>query len=310
MLSGEKILITGPAGRIAFGLARSLAADNEVWGIARFSDPATRDKVEALGVTTRTARHRRRRLRRPARPTSPTCCTSPPTSAPTTTTAALRVNAEGTGLRARALPQGEGGAGDVDGHRLQAAPRPVARVPRGRPARRRDGCRRRRRTRSSKIAEEAVARYCARVVRPARSPSPAWARRTATRAASRSGTSTRSRRASRCAPAGIRCRTARSTTTTSARSSSRCSTRPTVPATIVNWGGDEPVSVQEWSRVLRRAARRRGRGGRRRRSRARRSGRSATTPSGPRSPGRARSAGATGSGAMAEHSIPIAWRQR
>jgi nucleoside-diphosphate-sugar epimerase len=54
MLRGEKILITGPAGRIAFGLARSLAVDNEVWGIARFSDPATRDKVEALGVTTRT----------------------------------------------------------------------------------------------------------------------------------------------------------------------------------------------------------------------------------------------------------------
>jgi nucleoside-diphosphate-sugar epimerase len=54
MLSGEKILITGPAGRIAFGLARSLAPDNEVWGVARFSDPATRDKVEALGVTTRT----------------------------------------------------------------------------------------------------------------------------------------------------------------------------------------------------------------------------------------------------------------
>ena len=53
MLSGEKILITGPAGRIAFGLARSLAADNEVWGIARFSEQATREKVEALGVTTR-----------------------------------------------------------------------------------------------------------------------------------------------------------------------------------------------------------------------------------------------------------------
>jgi len=53
MLSDEKILITGPAGRIAFGLARSLAADNDVWGIARFSDPATREKVDALGVTTR-----------------------------------------------------------------------------------------------------------------------------------------------------------------------------------------------------------------------------------------------------------------
>jgi nucleoside-diphosphate-sugar epimerase len=49
----EKILITGPAGRIAFGLARSLAADNEVWGIARFSDPDARARVEALGVTTR-----------------------------------------------------------------------------------------------------------------------------------------------------------------------------------------------------------------------------------------------------------------
>jgi nucleoside-diphosphate-sugar epimerase len=53
MLSDEKILITGPAGRIAFGLARFLAADNDVWGIARFSDPATREKVESVGVTTR-----------------------------------------------------------------------------------------------------------------------------------------------------------------------------------------------------------------------------------------------------------------
>ncbi|HET9731474.1 MAG TPA: NAD(P)-dependent oxidoreductase [Acidimicrobiales bacterium] len=53
MLSGEKILITGPAGRIAFGIARTLAADNEVWGVSRFSDPAARSEVEALGVTTR-----------------------------------------------------------------------------------------------------------------------------------------------------------------------------------------------------------------------------------------------------------------
>ncbi|ADP79595.1 NAD-dependent epimerase/dehydratase family protein [Pseudofrankia inefficax] len=53
MLSGEKILITGPTGRIAFGLAETLAADNEVWGIARFGDPAARAEIEALGVTTR-----------------------------------------------------------------------------------------------------------------------------------------------------------------------------------------------------------------------------------------------------------------
>ena len=52
VLSGQKILITGPAGRIAYGLARALVRDNEVWGIARFGDPATREKVEKLGVKT------------------------------------------------------------------------------------------------------------------------------------------------------------------------------------------------------------------------------------------------------------------
>ena len=53
MLTDEKILITGPAGRIAFGLARTLAPDNEVWGISRFRDAAARERVDALGVTTR-----------------------------------------------------------------------------------------------------------------------------------------------------------------------------------------------------------------------------------------------------------------
>jgi nucleoside-diphosphate-sugar epimerase len=54
VLKDQKILVTGPAGRIAYGLCRSLAKENDVWGIARFSDPATRAKVEALGVKTRT----------------------------------------------------------------------------------------------------------------------------------------------------------------------------------------------------------------------------------------------------------------
>jgi nucleoside-diphosphate-sugar epimerase len=53
MLSGEKVLITGPAGRIAHGIAKTLAADNEVWGVARFTDSAAREEVEGLGVTTR-----------------------------------------------------------------------------------------------------------------------------------------------------------------------------------------------------------------------------------------------------------------
>jgi nucleoside-diphosphate-sugar epimerase len=53
VLRDEKILITGPAGRIAEPLARSLVGDNEVWGIARFGDPASRDEIEAAGVVTR-----------------------------------------------------------------------------------------------------------------------------------------------------------------------------------------------------------------------------------------------------------------
>jgi nucleoside-diphosphate-sugar epimerase len=53
-LRDEKILITGPAGRIAFPLAQSLVDDNEVWGIARFGDAESRSMVEDVGVITRT----------------------------------------------------------------------------------------------------------------------------------------------------------------------------------------------------------------------------------------------------------------
>jgi nucleoside-diphosphate-sugar epimerase len=52
MLEGRKILITGPAGQIAFPMARELARHNEVWGIARFSDPASRKEVEDAGIRT------------------------------------------------------------------------------------------------------------------------------------------------------------------------------------------------------------------------------------------------------------------
>ncbi len=55
MITGEKILVTGVHGAVAFPLASALAADNDVWGVARFSDPATRDKVEAAGITAHAA---------------------------------------------------------------------------------------------------------------------------------------------------------------------------------------------------------------------------------------------------------------
>lgn len=51
-LSGEKILLTGPAGQIAHPIAEGLARDNEVWGIARFGNPADRERVEKAGVRT------------------------------------------------------------------------------------------------------------------------------------------------------------------------------------------------------------------------------------------------------------------
>jgi nucleoside-diphosphate-sugar epimerase len=53
VLSGEKILVTGPAGQIAFPLASYLAERNTVWGIARFGNEASRRRVEDAGVITR-----------------------------------------------------------------------------------------------------------------------------------------------------------------------------------------------------------------------------------------------------------------
>jgi len=50
MLSGEKILITGLTGQVAGPVARALARDNEVWGIARFGDPNARAALEKAGV--------------------------------------------------------------------------------------------------------------------------------------------------------------------------------------------------------------------------------------------------------------------
>jgi UDP-glucuronate 4-epimerase len=50
MLQGEKILITGPTSQVAFPLARELAKDNEVHGLARFRRQADREQLESVGV--------------------------------------------------------------------------------------------------------------------------------------------------------------------------------------------------------------------------------------------------------------------
>lgn len=51
MISGEKVLVTGGAGRVAFPIARELAKRNEVWAMARFSNPADAERLEAHGIT-------------------------------------------------------------------------------------------------------------------------------------------------------------------------------------------------------------------------------------------------------------------
>jgi len=50
VLDGQKILITGASGKIAFPIARRLAERNEVWGVARFTEPSARDRLAGVGV--------------------------------------------------------------------------------------------------------------------------------------------------------------------------------------------------------------------------------------------------------------------
>lgn len=47
----KKILVTGPAGHLTIPIVRRLAPDNDVWGLARFSNPEQRTMLEGLGVT-------------------------------------------------------------------------------------------------------------------------------------------------------------------------------------------------------------------------------------------------------------------
>lgn len=50
MLSGEKILVTGATGKIAFPIARELAKNNEVWGVARLQNPADREQLQQANI--------------------------------------------------------------------------------------------------------------------------------------------------------------------------------------------------------------------------------------------------------------------
>lgn len=49
-MKGKKILVTGPTGQVAFPVALHFARDNEVWAAARFSDAAKRETLTSAGI--------------------------------------------------------------------------------------------------------------------------------------------------------------------------------------------------------------------------------------------------------------------
>jgi len=52
MIEGRKILVTGATGQVARPIAEDLVRANEVWCVARFSEPALKKEIEELGVRT------------------------------------------------------------------------------------------------------------------------------------------------------------------------------------------------------------------------------------------------------------------
>jgi nucleoside-diphosphate-sugar epimerase len=49
-LTGKKILVTGPTGQVALPITLALAKENDVTGVARFSDAKARERLESAGV--------------------------------------------------------------------------------------------------------------------------------------------------------------------------------------------------------------------------------------------------------------------
>jgi len=247
MLSGEKILVTGPAGRIAQPLARTLAADNEVWGIARFSEEGSRERVEALGITTRQIDY----------------STGEFGDLPTDFTyllhiaadfsesdydRALRVNAEGTGLLLEHCREAKAALVMSTVTTYKPNPDPWHAFTEDDPLG--DAMAPPAHTYSiSKIAEEAVARYCARSF-----GLPTIIARMCAAYGEMGGLAKWHLDA---VAAGQPVTTRSDPMPYSPIHDDDIAVqleplldRASVPAFITNWGGDEPVSVQQWSQYF------------------------------------------------------------
>lgn len=247
-LSGERILVTGPAGQIAEPLVRALSTDNEVWGIARFRDAAARERIESYGVTTRRVDLATGDLGDLPRDFTYVLHLAADQSAGLDYDAALRTNAEGTGLLlghcraakaalvmstfsvykphddpAHAYTETDP-LGDVN-----ATHAPTYSV--------------------SKIAQEAVARYCARAF----DLPVVLARMNASYGDNGGLPAIHLAMAAAGKPVVTRwdpCTYSPIHEDDIAAQTPALLEAASVPATVVNWCGDQPVSVQEWCELF------------------------------------------------------------
>jgi len=95
-LQGEKIVVTGATGQVGFPVAVALAKENEVVAPARFSDPKAKERLEAAGVRCVTADLGAGQLDEV--PTDPTYVLNFAVSKTNDWDDDLRNNAEGVGL--------------------------------------------------------------------------------------------------------------------------------------------------------------------------------------------------------------------
>ena len=243
-LTDEKILITGPAGQIAEPLTRSLAKDNDVWGIARFGDLEARARIDGYGVTTRSVDLAVGDFGDLPDDFTYVLHLAADQSTGLDYDAALRVNGEGTGLLLRHCREAKAALvmstfsvyrpnPDPSHAYTETDPLGDANAPHAP-------------TYSvSKLAQEAVARACARafdlpitIARMNASYGDNGGLPAIHLALARAGQPVVTR-SDPCAYSPI-------------HQDDICTqagpllAAASVPATIVNWAGDEPVSVQEW----------------------------------------------------------------
>jgi nucleoside-diphosphate-sugar epimerase len=244
VLTDEKILVTGPAGQIAEPLTRRLAQDNEVWGIARFGNAEARSRIEGYGVTIRAVDLATGQLGDLPTDFTYVLHLAADQSSGLDYDHALRVNAEGTGLLLKHCRAAKAALvmstfsvykPDPDPAHAYAETDPLgdANAPHS-PA-----------YSVSKISQEAVARYCALAF-----DLPVTIARMNASYGDNGGLPAIHLGMARAGQPVVT-RWDPCTYSPIHEDDIYAQTEPllaaaSVPATVVNWAGDEPVSVQEW----------------------------------------------------------------